>query len=293
MTVTSAAPAASATPVGATVSDGSGAHGAASGEVDVDRLRSRLERERRARRQAEVIAERGMRELWETNRELQRRVARRTAELERVAVALEYAQVARLQAIGELIDDLEHDVQHREHRDEHHDRLAIDGGRDAVVAAIAQIRSLVAAPRHPEDLDPCECGVLELADRLIERWQRAAAKRGQLLTVEHGADSEHGTGIGLWTQVLAVADTLLAGIVRSGGTGSVSVLVEPGPDDVSVRFSGPAVASALNGGACSATAETIAPDVALAASIASVVGGVVTCPGDGDDGIVAVIPQSG
>ena len=49
---------------------------------DVERLEARLERERRARRQAEAIAERGMRELWETNRELQLRIDARTGQLQ-------------------------------------------------------------------------------------------------------------------------------------------------------------------------------------------------------------------
>ena len=39
------------------------------GNDEIERLRSRLERERRARRQAEIIAERRMRELWEANDE--------------------------------------------------------------------------------------------------------------------------------------------------------------------------------------------------------------------------------
>ena len=76
--------------------------------ADVERLEARLERERRARRQAEVIAERGMRELWETNRDLQERVVARTHQLERQLSALSLVHrhtVAELAAVVASIED--------------------------------------------------------------------------------------------------------------------------------------------------------------------------------------------
>ena len=72
------------------------------GNDEIERLQSRLERERRARRQAEIIAERGMRELWEANDELQRRVTNRTAELLMALGALRHQHVARSTVIDRV-----------------------------------------------------------------------------------------------------------------------------------------------------------------------------------------------
>ena len=61
----------------------------------VERLERRVERERRAREEAEAIAERGMRDLWLANRDLESRVAERTAELELSLQAATMAGQAR------------------------------------------------------------------------------------------------------------------------------------------------------------------------------------------------------
>ena len=67
---------------------------------------SRLERERRARRQAESIAERGMRELWLSNQTLEQKVSERTAALDRSLVALEKAGRSKLALLRELGHEL-------------------------------------------------------------------------------------------------------------------------------------------------------------------------------------------
>ncbi len=75
-------------------------------EAELARLQRRLDRERKAREEAERIAERGLRDLYEANRELDRRVEERTQEL---FVAQQQAQAARV-AISSFLANLSHDL---------------------------------------------------------------------------------------------------------------------------------------------------------------------------------------
>ena len=70
------------------------------------RLERRVERERRARHAAEQIAERGMRDLWLANQELESRVAERTVDLERSLRAARMASEAKEAFLGDLGHDL-------------------------------------------------------------------------------------------------------------------------------------------------------------------------------------------
>lgn len=250
--------------------------------ADVERLRSRLDRERKARRQAEMIAERGMRELWETNRDLQDRVARRTAELERVTNALEYAQISRLRAIHDLVDDLAHEV-------------AAAGASGAEIdATLQEMRSLTEPSRAIDQSASSGNGATELADRLLERWQRSAAKRGQLLTIEEGDSSVD--DVVHWPQMLAVADTLIGAIVRVGGGGSMAARLTADAATAVLRVGGSALGDALlraEVGARTAPASSaLRADVGLAARIAGTVGGrLEIADDDGAIGVAVTLPQ--
>ncbi|TFH16883.1 MAG: hypothetical protein E4H05_06745 [Acidimicrobiales bacterium] len=72
----------------------------------IQRLERRLERERRAREEAEQIAERGMRDLWLANQELEARVAARTVDLERSLRAAHMASEAKETFLAELGHEL-------------------------------------------------------------------------------------------------------------------------------------------------------------------------------------------
>ncbi len=76
------------------------------GASRIRRLERRLERERAARIEAETIADRGMRQLWEANRELDRRVHQRTAELSKALEDLQVATSAR----DQLLTNMSHEV---------------------------------------------------------------------------------------------------------------------------------------------------------------------------------------
>jgi hypothetical protein len=191
---------------------------------DHDRLQRRLERERRARRQAEIIAERGMRELWQANSELQERVTTRTSQLERTLRALGYRNHARSliieRSVSAALDAL--------------DASAVPAEVPTEVrGSLEHVRRILTTPAAPPideamtTLDP-----VDLADELVARWQHDAARRGQLLSVEVGdAASELVVD---WAAVQAVADTLLDGCLRHSAPGALLVTLSVSGDRVTV-----------------------------------------------------------
>lgn len=192
---------------------------------EIERLQRRLERERRARRQAEIIAERGMRELWEANSDLRQRVGTRTARLECSIRSFELTERARSLAVDRIVK-----------------RAATGAGRhgEDPTVVLSHVRSLLSpatstsTERPSIEIDPVDFG-----DRLLERWQHPAARAAQLLSVE--VDEDAYPVAGDWALVQALADTLLAGCLRHAGPGALSVSVTAGTDGVgvSIRDSGP------------------------------------------------------
>lgn len=163
---------------------------------EVEQLRGRLERERKARRQAEVIAERGMRELWDANRELQTGVRRRTASLEHLVGGIDLAHRA-----------LEHGA-----------------ARAAVVV--------------PPVAPASSCSPQDIGDRLVERWQLAAAAVGLLLVVDVEAPDElHAP----WSHVIATCEIMLRAFVAGGGPGTLSVSILASPASLSTSIGGPSL----------------------------------------------------
>jgi hypothetical protein len=203
-----------------------------SGRDENERLQRRLERERRARRQAEIISERGMRELWEVNAELRERVRTRTAALECAIRALQLTEQARSRAVA----GLEPGAAPGQHAGSSHDEVSRSD-------AMPYIRSLLApADVGPTDLVPFEIDPLDFADRLLDRWQHPAARAGQLLSVEvvEGAVP----AVCDWALVQAFADAVLGGCLRHAAPGALSVTLTAGGDGValSIRDSGPGFA---------------------------------------------------
>jgi len=197
-----------------------------SGEDESERLHRRLERERRARRQAEIIAERGMRELWAANAELRDRVTTRTAELECSLRALELTEHATSQVLSGLVDRLADDSTGS--------ARVLDRLRDVVDRTASRPRSPTSA--RSLDLDP-----VVIADRLVEHWQHPAARSGQLLSVEVAKGSAAMAAD--WALVQAVADVALDGALRRGTPGALTVTLSTDHDGVRVvvRDGGPAM----------------------------------------------------
>ncbi len=76
------------------------------GSPELERLRRRLERERSARLEAEAIAERALRELYEKNAALLREME------ERQRLEAEYRQSQKMEAMGVLAGGVAHDFNH-------------------------------------------------------------------------------------------------------------------------------------------------------------------------------------
>ncbi len=216
----------------------------------IARLERRLERERSAREEAELIAERRMRELWLANQELDARVEERTADLSGALADLERASHAR----DAFLEWLSHET-----RTPLNGVLGmlelleayVDAGQGASYLGQATIsarqlhrtlRRLIAWVELESDRLELAGQVLrvsDLATRLSDAWRKTLLARSQLLSiVTLGPD----TPLRLDVDHLAVvADELLANIEAHAKPGLVTVtltrvedgmtaeLVDPGP----------------------------------------------------------------
>lgn len=169
------------------------------------RLEERLDRERKARRQAEMIAERGMRDLWEINRELQERVDDRTAQVGRLLAGYERARSAWSDVMS---DELE-----RARRAVHE-----DGDVDAAFALVTALAAF--ARRQVVDEAFSERPARVAAD-ILQRWQRPTARHGQLLTTD--ADTTDTEVCTRWDCVIACCEVAITSIVHSCESGVVAV----------------------------------------------------------------------
>jgi signal transduction histidine kinase len=198
---------------------------------EVERLQRRLDRERAARLEAEAIAERGIRELWEANSRLDRAVAERTAELEaaldtataaRDAVASLFGRVAHelttpLHAIAgllELIDGRPLDADSRESLS-----MARLAAKRAEVS-LAVVLELAGAGALPAPLDLRSPA--SVADEAVSRWLWVSNRRSVLLV----ADAPTEPAEGRWRVVAALADLLLEAALRAAPPGSLSLQLQ-------------------------------------------------------------------
>ena len=163
-----------------------------SGDEQIRRLERRVERERRARLEAEQIAERGLRDLWLANQELESRVAERTADLERSLRAARMASEAKEAFLAELGHELTtplHAVLGLLELIER-DKLAGDDRARLEQAAISArqladlLFGLVELAGAEGAVTPAEIETVTPTvwlDQLVDAWTRRAASAGQLL----------------------------------------------------------------------------------------------------------------
>ena len=210
----------------------------------VARLERRIERERRARAEAEEIAERGMRDLWLANRDLESRVEERTAELERSLVAARQASAAK----EAFLADLGHDLATPLHAVLGHlelvDRTALGpDDRSGLDTAMTNARQLATLLRGLVDLAGAEGAIgpdeverrspAAWLDDLVDGWRRRSAARGQLLLPACLAPPDELTAP--WSRLRQIMDLLIDNTIVHGSPGPVRVEVEiesSRPDDV-------------------------------------------------------------
>lgn len=232
---------------------------------EVERLRARFERERRARRQAEQIAERGMRELWDANTELREGVARRSSGFERLVEGIEFGQAFRLRLIADCVDRI---------------AATLDGdGSSEAATHLDRIRRLAGMSPPPSQARPSDCNVLEITDRLLARWQRPAARNGLLLTFD--ASGELSSTSQDWSRLVATADALLSIVVRHGQTGSMTASIEVGTHGFVVRLIGAGIASTDQGDDSWRQLGGLGQDLSIVEAMVSAAGGEFVARHDG------------
>ena len=219
----------------------------------VARLERRIERERRARTDAERIAEDGIRALYDANQSLDRRIADRTRELEHATRRAEAASNARgaflahishemrtplngiagmLELLAGRIDDTEAQswLASAHLSAEHLDRLF-----ERTLRVVELESTDLGAEAHPMDVE-------EILVAAGDRWRDRCMRNGQLLSVE--TRTPGGCLVNSTDDCAVVLDELLHNVVVHAARGAVTIASELG-DDV-VRFavddSGPGMA---------------------------------------------------
>lgn len=235
------------------------------------RLERRVARERLARIEAEDIAERGLRELWEVNQTLDAKVAARTAELSETTLRLELALATRERVLANLGHELRTPL------------TAVVGGlelarassdsaeRDQMLATASDAAERVTALLNELfDLVEIDGGSLALTASAfsphvplvesVRRGQRRAAEAGVLLALDL-EDAPEGAVVGDPERVAHVISRLIDRALDAGAAPVIRLGAVA--DDGAVRYvmSAPVPAGVASEGEAAATQLLEAPVV--------------------------------
>ena len=228
----------------------------------------RLERERKARRQAEQHAEQGLRELWLANQRLESAVAARTAELDRSLAALAFAARARRLLLADLAEELLQPVEALEialaraaaAEPEPDDRTSVlmqQARCDAAHAtSLTRLLGIAAHAASPTSIADTELRSPQIViDELVRRWQIPFARRGKLLAPNlSSADQEVNL---LWQPLVGAADAVLESAAQHSLAGTLEIELDVSAGDVTMHIVDAGLAApiaAANGSAPSAVA---------------------------------------
>lgn len=218
----------------------------------ISRLERRLERERSARHEAEAIADRGMRELWLTNRALDERVAERTADLETTLQELEVASTSRERFLSVLSHEMRTPLNGVLGMLELLEPYTTgDQGASYLRAASESAAGLDNLVRRLLDLVELTTGSLtaslsainadELARDIQARWQMKALRTGHLLSLSSFLDGQtlHLDG----GRVHQIVDEILENALAYATPGGIEVRLQPSEDQlvIEVQDSGPGI----------------------------------------------------
>lgn len=225
----------------------------------------RLDRERKARRQAEQHAEQGLRELWLANQKLEQAVAARTAELDRSLAALDFAERTRRLLLADLADELLHPLEaiestisrSRATRPDDAELPAID---EPAARALAVARVLATAAHAVSPLLSTELETRSpqaVMDELVRRWQIPFARRGKLLAPTLSC-TEHDVAL-CWQPLVGAADAVLESASQHSLAGTLDIELAVTPECVSIRIvdTGMSVPSLSSEGYGSASAAAL------------------------------------
>ncbi len=210
----------------------------------ISRLERRLARERSARAEAEEIADRGMRELWLTNRQLDERVAERTADLEATLQELEVASTSRERFLSVLSHEMRTPLNGVLGMLELLDPYTSgDQGARYLLAARESAAGLDNLVRRLLDMVELTTGSMTtslttvLADDIVgevqQRWQTKALRSGHLLSItSFFAGQQLHVDSGRLYQII---DELLENAVTYANPGSLQVRILPSASNVVVE----------------------------------------------------------
>lgn len=271
----------------------------------IRRLERRVERERLAREEAEGIAERGLRDLWEANRDLEKRVSERTADLEQSLRATQMAAEAKERFLAELGHELNTPLHAvlglLELIDttqlEPVDRERVSDVREHAGQLSGLLKGLVdlassEGESSPEDI-VAETPSIWL-DQLVSAWTRRAALSGQLLVPSVAGPD---TSVDLdWGRLRRIVDPILDNATVHGDAGAVTIEIESNSDLIRlvVADGGPGMsveqlATALDPFRSAGPNAGVGVGLALADRLASAAGGAVHLDSDGHGTRVTVV----
>ena len=214
----------------------------------------RLERERKARRQAEQHAEQGLRELWLANQRLEQAVAARTAELDRSLAALDFAERTRRLLLADLTDELLHPLEALESAIARRCDADLDDAdvdlhdvdlynvelRDLdepAARALALARVLATAAHAVSPVVSTEPEIRSpqtVMDELVRRWQIPFARRGKLLAPNlAGADPDVAL---CWQPLVGAADAVLESAAQHSLAGTLGIELAVAPETVTIHI---------------------------------------------------------
>lgn len=280
----------------------------ASPDVVIERLERRLQRERDARRQAEEISERGMRDLWLANQDLDARVEERTKDLAETLEQLRVATSARDRFLATLSHEMRtplngvlgmleilgpHLVGDQGNR---YLDVAVESA-ERLLHLVSRLLDLVALDSGSFSTNRSIVTVASIADDIRDRWQTEALRSGHLLTVwTHGlADCSIDE-----PRVLQIANELIDNAVTHSFPGALRVEIDVDVHrfELSVSDSGPGISPELIPELLNADFSMVDDSSARAAQglglglgicrrIAEAIGGTLELTSDGSTGSVA------
>jgi len=276
----------------------------------IARLERRLERERDARRQAEEISERGMRDLWIANRELDARVEERTQDL---AATLEQLRIAT-SARDRFLSTLSHEMRTPlngvlgmlELLGPH---LAGEQGKDYLEVATESADRLYQLVTRLLDLVELDSGsfttnrttvaVRELAEVIRGRWQAESLRSGHLLTVWSEGNDDCFVDE---PRIVQIANELIENAITHATPGAIRVALHSSARgfDLSVADAGPGISpdlipDLLNSDfsmvddTAARTAQGLGLGLGICRRMAEAIGGTLSLAGNDDAGTTALL----
>jgi signal transduction histidine kinase len=221
---------------------------------DVERLQRRLDRERAARREAESIAEVHTRELWHANRDLDRRVAQRTLELERARAN----ETRAAQAKSLFLANLSHEMRTplngvcgmlellRESVTQEQDRSYLRTAADSAARLdrlISRLLDLVELDAGRIDLQPTPVVLDRLQSELEEAWSRPALHKGFLLSVVNFFEPNDTVLVDRY-RLRQIVDELVHNVLTHATPGTLAIEMHPLAGDaiqITVEDTGPGI----------------------------------------------------